>query len=196
MVPAYLEQLPIIPMTISNKADHKKLPAPKGPRFSRRRRNEFVAPRTETETILAGALAEVLKVERVSVAGQLLPGPGRAFAADGALLRQDPAAPGPVGRLDAGHLPQPDDREARRPSGARRSTRAPVPTKQLPFRIPSDLEYYGCGALQLLFYAGYGLVRSLAAQRRGRAGPMRRSTVRPSSICAAWLLAVGVLRRS
>ena len=34
MVPAYLEQLAVIPMTLSNKADHKKLPKPQVPRFS------------------------------------------------------------------------------------------------------------------------------------------------------------------
>ena len=33
MVPAYLELLPIIPMTPSNKADRKNLPPPKGPRY-------------------------------------------------------------------------------------------------------------------------------------------------------------------
>jgi non-ribosomal peptide synthetase-like protein len=27
---------------------------------------------------------------------------------------------------------------------------------RVPFRIPTNLEYYGCGALQLAFYAGYG----------------------------------------
>ena len=46
MVPAYLEQLPLIPMTVSNKADHKKLPAPKGPRFAAGS-NAFVPPRGE-----------------------------------------------------------------------------------------------------------------------------------------------------
>ena len=34
MVPSYLEELPVIPMTLSNKADHKKLPKPQVPRFS------------------------------------------------------------------------------------------------------------------------------------------------------------------
>ena len=32
MVPGYLEELPLIPMTPNNKADRKALPAPKGPR--------------------------------------------------------------------------------------------------------------------------------------------------------------------
>ena len=66
MVPAYLEELPVIPMTSSNKADRKSLPAPKGPRFAAGN-NDFVAPRTESEG-LARALADVLKIERASVA--------------------------------------------------------------------------------------------------------------------------------
>jgi non-ribosomal peptide synthetase-like protein len=40
--------------------------------------------------------------------------------------------------------------------GAAEVDEAPAPTKELPFRIPSNLEYYGCGALQLLFYAATG----------------------------------------
>ncbi len=116
MVPAYLEHLPIIPMTVANKADHKKLPAPKGPRFSVGAA-KFVAPRGETETILARRAGRGAQARAGVGRGQLLQGPGRAFAADGALLRQDPAASGPVGRLDARHLPQPDHRQARRPSG-------------------------------------------------------------------------------
>ena len=34
MVPGYLEELPLIPMTPNNKADRKNLPPPKGPRVS------------------------------------------------------------------------------------------------------------------------------------------------------------------
>ena len=44
MVPAYFEQLDVIPMTTSNKADRKSLPAPKGPRCAVGGGN-FVAPR-------------------------------------------------------------------------------------------------------------------------------------------------------
>ena len=64
MVPSYLEELPVIPMTLSNKADHKKLPKPQVPRFSAG--TSYVPPKTENERILAAALASVLRVERVS----------------------------------------------------------------------------------------------------------------------------------
>ena len=33
-----------------------------------------------------------------------------------------------------------------------------VETPSVPLRIPSDFEYWSCGALQLLYYAGYGLL--------------------------------------
>ena len=64
MVPAYLEELPFIPMTISNKADHKHLPKPQGLRFSAA--TKLVAAKTDSEHFLARALAEVLRVDHVS----------------------------------------------------------------------------------------------------------------------------------
>ena len=155
MVPAYLEHLPIIPMTVANKADHKKLPAPKGPRFSVGAA-KFVAPRGETETILAGALAEVLKLERVSAEDNFFKDLGAhslLMARFCAKIRQHPALSGvsmrdiylnPTIAKLAAHL------------GAAAVAETPVVSRQEPFRIPSNLEYYGCGALQLLFHAVYG----------------------------------------
>ena len=68
MVPAYLEQLPVIPMLPSGKADRKSLPAPSGPRHLSTR-GDHVAPATGTERALAEVLATVLAVDRVSVDG-------------------------------------------------------------------------------------------------------------------------------
>ncbi len=65
MVPAYLEQLDVIPMTSSDKADRKNLPAPRN-RYSGEPQQAYVAPSTTTEETLADALAEVLRVDRVS----------------------------------------------------------------------------------------------------------------------------------
>src|SRR5262249_6437882 len=64
MMPASREQLDAIPMTLSNKADHKKLPKPQLQRFSAAQ--GYVAPKTENELTLHAALAAVLRVERVS----------------------------------------------------------------------------------------------------------------------------------
>ncbi|MDQ2708535.1 MAG: amino acid adenylation domain-containing protein [Actinomycetota bacterium] len=66
MVPTYLEQLAVIPMTTSDKADRKALPAPSGPRGSASS-GKYLAPSTPLETMLADELAQVLRVERVSV---------------------------------------------------------------------------------------------------------------------------------
>ncbi len=68
MVPAYLEELAAIPMLPSNKADRTRLPAPQGPR-SLTNRHACVSPSTETERVLADALASTLRLEQVSVEG-------------------------------------------------------------------------------------------------------------------------------
>ncbi|GLW95131.1 Pls/PosA family non-ribosomal peptide synthetase [Actinokineospora globicatena] len=67
MVPAYLQRLDAIPMTPSNKADRKNLPAPSGPR--RLSAKDHVAPGTSMEAALAEELAAVLGVDRVSARG-------------------------------------------------------------------------------------------------------------------------------
>jgi non-ribosomal peptide synthetase-like protein len=65
MVPAYLQHLDVIPMTTSDKADRKALPAPTTRRSAPS--GDYVAPATGTETILADALARILGVDEVSV---------------------------------------------------------------------------------------------------------------------------------
>ncbi len=65
MVPAYLEELSVIPMTPSDKADRKALPPPTGPRGLAPR--EYVAPAGAVEAALAGVLSESLGLDLVSV---------------------------------------------------------------------------------------------------------------------------------
>ena len=158
MVPAYLEELALIPMTVSNKADHKKLPAPKGPRSAAGGcSSSFAAPRTETQAILAGALAEVLAVERVSVADDFFKELGAhslLMARFCAKIRRHPAL-SDVSMRDI-YLNPTIERLASQ-LGATAPAGNVVAMKSEPFRIPSNLEYYGCGALQLLFYLAYGL---------------------------------------
>jgi non-ribosomal peptide synthetase-like protein len=68
MVLAYLEELPAIPWLPNGKADRKNLPEP-----ARSRRlgadQAYVAPATPGEKALAGALAELLGLDQVSVDG-------------------------------------------------------------------------------------------------------------------------------
>ena len=156
MVPAFLEKLDVIPMTSSNKADRKSLPAPKGPRVSTASEN-FLAPRNETEKALARALIDVMKIERVSVADNFFQDLGAhslLMARFCASIRQDPALAhvsmrdiylNPTIAKLAAHLDRGDGENI-------------VATRQEVFHVPSDPAYYGCGALQLLFYSGYGLL--------------------------------------
>jgi amino acid adenylation domain-containing protein len=64
MVPSAFVSLAALPVTPNGKVDRRALPAPAEVREGRAR---YVAPRTPTEELLAGAWAEVLGVERVGV---------------------------------------------------------------------------------------------------------------------------------
>ncbi len=153
MVPAYLEELPVIPMTLSNKADHKKLPKPQVPRFAAGM--GYVAPTTETERILSQALAEVLRVERVSTEHHFfddLSANSLLMARFCASLRKHRGMSNvsmrdiymnPTIAQLAEHLDTAID--------------GFVATKREPFHVPSTLSYVTCGALQLAFYAAYAL---------------------------------------
>mgnify|MGYP001373330305 CR=1 FL=1 len=66
MVPSYYDQLESIPMLPSNKADRKALPPPSSQRFVVSGA-AMVEPRNAREAELALLLADVLKLERVSV---------------------------------------------------------------------------------------------------------------------------------
>lgn len=155
MIPAYFEELPAIPMTGSNKADRKSLPAPKRPRLATGS-GDFVAPRTRLEEDLAGALVTVLKVDRVSVKDNFFHDLGAhslLMARYCSAIRRDrPAAN--VSMRDI-YLNPTIEKLAEHISVG--SEEVAVEEKRDPLRIPSDLEYYGCGTLQLLFYLAFGL---------------------------------------
>jgi len=153
MVPSYLEELPVIPMTLSNKADHKKLPKPQVPRFSAG--TNYVPPKTDYERILAAALANVLRVEHVSAKDHFFDEMGAnslLMARFCAVIRKNPGMSAasmrdiymnPTIAGLATHLES--------------SLGGFVATKREPFHVPSNLAYYACGALQLAFYAAYAL---------------------------------------
>ena len=62
MVPATFTVIEHIPLTINDKLDRRALPAPE---FINA--DNYVAPRTETETQLCAVWAEVLGLERVGI---------------------------------------------------------------------------------------------------------------------------------
>jgi non-ribosomal peptide synthetase-like protein len=69
MVPAYLEELPAMPLLPGGKTDRGNLPEPtSSARFKPGQR--YVAPTTPAEKALAGALAELLRLDQVSVDSQ------------------------------------------------------------------------------------------------------------------------------
>jgi hypothetical protein len=65
MVPAAFVELERIPLTPNGKVDRRSLPAPGSERSEPEQ--EYVAPRTPTEEVLAGIWAEVLGLEKVGV---------------------------------------------------------------------------------------------------------------------------------
>ncbi|MEA2515874.1 MAG: hypothetical protein QOJ59_5363, partial [Thermomicrobiales bacterium] len=155
MVPAFLEELPFIPMLISNKTDRKQLPRPKGSRVQSER--AIVAPTTDDERFLARALAEILKVEEISVDDHFFNDLGAnslLMARFCAKVRQNRTISAPS--MQDIYLNPTIAKLAERLALSANDNIAS--TAQEPFHVPSNLAYYGCGTLQLLFYAGYGLL--------------------------------------
>lgn len=166
MVPAYIERLNIIPMTPSDKADRKALPAPKGARVSGGSGN-FVAPGSDMEKLLAATLCETMQVEKISIEDNFFNDLGAhslLMARFCAKLREVPGAPdismpviyqNPTIAGLAAHF-----------AGAASVEEAAPPVKRDPLRVPSKLQYYGCGAMQGLA-AGLYLLFGLWVLREG-----------------------------
>ncbi len=155
MVPSYLEELDAIPMTVANKTDTRRLPKPTSLRLSSER--EIVAPRNEEERFLAGALADVLHFEKVSVEDNFFDDLGAnslLMARFCARVRKRPewattsmrdVYQHPTVALLAEHLRVPEQTES--------AVDEAVPTHKA-----SNLAYWACGLGQLLFYGLYSYV--------------------------------------
>jgi non-ribosomal peptide synthetase-like protein len=155
MVPAYLEQLDAIPMTVSNKADHRRLPPPTGTRIGSER--PMVEASTDEERLLATTLGEILKLDAVSVEDHFFDELGAnslLMARFCARLRARPDFP-PVSMRDVYLHPT----VAKLAEFLRGPTSVPaVETEPDVFHHPSAFAYWGTGVLQLAFYAVYGYV--------------------------------------
>jgi len=152
-VPAYLEELDAIPMTLSNKADLKRLPKPKSARFAAA--CDIVEAKTESERLLVATICEILKLEQVSTRQHFFEDLGAnslLMARVCAKIRQHPGLSNvsmrdiymnPTVEKLADHLDH--------------QVEGFVVAKPEAFHVPSDLSYVTCGALQLAFYAAYAL---------------------------------------
>jgi non-ribosomal peptide synthetase-like protein len=153
MVPAFLEQLDAVPMTLSNKADHKKLPKPQLQRFSAAQ--GYVPPKTDTERVLHAALADILGVERLSTEHHFFDDLGAnslLMARFCATIRKNSGMSG-VSMRDVYTHPT-IARLAYHLDGSAGETLA---TEREPVHVPSTLSYVTCGAMQATFYAAYAL---------------------------------------
>lgn len=167
MVPAYMEELPELPLLASHKADRKALPPPSGLRLVSSSA-AFVAPRDETERAIAECLAQTLKLETVSADDHFFDDLGghsllmSQFLA--ALNARLPAAKAAISdvylapsvALLAAELNERLSLAALDP--------AQVEEPEAPTVVASDFEHLRCGVLQILFYfAQYALHLALFA---------------------------------
>ena len=131
MVPAYLEQLDAIPMTPQDKIDRRALPAPSSRRAGGPA-GEHVAAGSDTEKVLADALARTLGVDTVSVDSHFFDDLGAnslLLAKFSALVRKETGA---AVAVHARGLRQPD-----RPAAGRGCSATPRRPRAAPGRAPA-----------------------------------------------------------
>ncbi|GAB3976617.1 hypothetical protein GCM10027615_46700 [Plantactinospora veratri] len=156
MVPAYLEELPELPTLPSDKVDRKRLPAPRSRALPT---TPVVAPVGPTESALADLLAELLRVDRVSVRDDFFTDLG----ADSLVMARFCTRLRERLRADVSikdvYL-NPTVRDLATVVGAETPQAPPEPPRPV-HRVPSNLEWYGCAVFQTLF--GLGFLVLLAA---------------------------------
>ncbi|MFF4217924.1 Pls/PosA family non-ribosomal peptide synthetase [Streptomyces nondiastaticus] len=163
MVPAYLEPVASIPVLPSGKADRSRLPAPSGPRRLAAQR-AHAPPETGTERVLAGLLADVLQVERISVDSHFFDELGAnslLMAHFNAAVRERPDLPG-VSMKDVYLHPTVRDLAAVLDRAAPASAPDRVPEEQRPAPAVSAPRYVLCAAMQLLVFLVYVCLGSVA----------------------------------
>jgi non-ribosomal peptide synthetase-like protein len=156
MVPAYLQELAVIPMLPSNKADRKNLPAPKESR-SLATQHSYVGPTTGTESILADVLAHVVGLERVSVESHFFDDLGAnslLMARFCARIRQRGDLPS-VSMKDVYLHPTIRSLAAALEDAVPAPAQPPVPVSREAAAAASTAQYVLCGALQFLLSLAY-----------------------------------------
>jgi len=165
MVPAYLEELDVIPMTTSDKADRKNLPPPTRRGASALAEAEYVAAESDTERLLADALAATLRVEHVSVGSNFFDDLGASsvlMAQFSARVRKQTSSPA----LSMRQIYQnPTIRQLAAVLGDAAPAAAPgqsAPTR--PIARASGVAYAMCGLAQLLFFLASAYLAALLFQ--------------------------------
>nr|CAA6815353.1 MAG: Unknown protein [uncultured Thiotrichaceae bacterium] len=167
MVPAFYQQLDIMPMLASDKVDRKGLPALQNQRLSGNEQDLQLAE-TATEKVLAAELGTLLGLNEVSVHADFFAELGAnslLMARYSAAVRQQlnrkdlcmrdiyefPTITQLAGHLDAIKVEPLNDKAEKTQTTGNNTNESSV---------PNSLHYYGCGALQLLFYvlSGAGLI--------------------------------------
>jgi len=159
MIPGYLEELPAIPMTGNHKADRRALPAPRGPRFATST-GSFTAPRTSTEAALTEVLMEVMGLDRVSIEDNFFQDLGAhslLMARFGAGIRQRLGVSG-ISMRDI-YLHPTTETLAAHVEGltAEDAEEAGATANREDFHVPSSVDYWRCGLLQLGWYLGWAM---------------------------------------
>jgi non-ribosomal peptide synthetase-like protein len=151
MVPAFLEHVDAIPMTLSNKVDYKKLPRPQLhciPIVE-----TYIPPKTDLERMLHAGLTKIIRTEHISTNQHFFDDLGAnslLMARFCAVIRKNSDMSN-VSMRDIYMYPT----IARLAKHLESSTNRSVATKLESFHYPSSLSYVMCGAMQIGFYATY-----------------------------------------
>ncbi len=143
MVPEAIVILPLLPLNANGKVDRKALPAPE---FGQSPVEEFVAPRTPLEEIVAGVFADAVGVDRISVTASFFEQGGNSLSAARLANRLSDALGTTVALRDVFEKQSPAELAAlveQRRTGGSDSTVTPArfvkPTGPAPERIPLSL---------------------------------------------------------
>ncbi len=151
MVPAFYQPLDVMPMLASDKADRKALPTPQGRRMNGSDQN-LQLPETATEKVLAAGLSRLLGLDAVSVQANFFADLGVSsllMARYSACIRGQLGNTGlcmrdiytyPTIAALAAHLDGQTTNSVHPDKAERKACRT------------GNLDYFMCGALQLLFY--------------------------------------------
>ncbi|WP_197938772.1 Pls/PosA family non-ribosomal peptide synthetase [Phytohabitans flavus] len=162
MVPAYLDQLDVLPTLPSDKVDRKRLPPPAS-RRSLATPDSHVEPTTGAEKTLAEALAHVLHIDQVSADANFFDDLGAnslLLARFCSRVRQHSDLPS-VSMRDVYLHPTVRSLAANLAEVAPAPTAPPPSAPSVPAARASTAQYVLCGALQFLLFVAYACLNAV-----------------------------------